>query len=286
MTRLLALIGVLSISFSAVFVRLAAVSPVTATFFRAAYAVPILVAVAAWQRAAHRTGRSRALAVASGAVLALDLAFWHESIALVGVGLATVIANVQVVFVALAAWLIWTERPDGRTVAIIAGVLTGIVLTSGLSRPDAYGSAPVLGVVLGVLAGACYAGFLLLFRTANQAQGPTAGPLLDSTVGTMIGALLVAPLDARFSLVPFAPAHYWLVALAVIAQVIGWLFIAVALPRLPAVETSILLLVQPVFTILWGQVFFQERLSPVQWAGAALVLAGVGSMTFQRSPRA
>ena len=45
MTHFLGLLGVLSISFSAVFVRLAAVSPVTATFFRAAYALPVLAVV-------------------------------------------------------------------------------------------------------------------------------------------------------------------------------------------------------------------------------------------------
>ena len=60
-----------------------------------------------------------------------------------------------------------------------------------------------------------------------------------------------------------------------ISQVIGWLFIATALPRLPAVETSVLLLVQPVFAIAWGIMFFAERQSLVQWIGSAIVLAGV-----------
>ena len=124
MVHLLALLGVLAISFSAVFVRLASVSPVTATFFRAAYALPLL-AVVHWLRSAepprHRRGAShdnrratpaggrvahdRWLAIASGLILAVDLNLWHESIALVGAGLGTVIANVQVVFVALAAWV-------------------------------------------------------------------------------------------------------------------------------------------------------------------------------------
>ena len=45
MIHLLALVGVLSISFSAVFIRLALVSPVTATFYRGAYAVPVLALV-------------------------------------------------------------------------------------------------------------------------------------------------------------------------------------------------------------------------------------------------
>src|SRR5262249_16283879 len=43
--HVLALLGVLSISFSAIFVRLSAASPVTATFYRGAYAAPVLLAI-------------------------------------------------------------------------------------------------------------------------------------------------------------------------------------------------------------------------------------------------
>lgn len=286
MVHLLALLGVLSISFSGVFVRLAAVSPVTATFYRAAYAVPVLAVVWAFYRSDDaRPRRARLLALASGAVLGLELAVWHRSIALIGVGLATVLANVQVVVVALGAWILYGDRPRARTAAIIGGVLVGAALTSGLARPDAYGSAPIAGVVLGTLAGGCYAIFLLMFRAANRTLAPTAGPLLDATMGTLIGALLCAPFDPRFAFAPSWPAHLWLALLALVAQVVGWLLIATALPRLPALETSILLLVQPVFALVWGVLLFTERLSPLQWLGAALVLAGVGSISLpSRSP--
>jgi len=50
----------------------------------------------------------------------------------------------------------------------------------------------------------------------------------------------------------------------------------VVLPRLPALDTSIILLVQPVLTVVWGAWMFAERPSPWQWAGVASVLAAVG----------
>ncbi len=279
MTHILALLGVLSISFSAVFVRLAGVSPVTATFYRAAYAVPVLAGLWAYFRGDDRRSRNaRLLAFGSGVILAMDLAFWHESIALIGAGLATVIANVQVVFVALAAWAIYGERPSAKTVAIVAVVLAGIALTSGLARPEAYGSNPVLGVVFGACAGVCYAGFLIAFRAAGRSAAPISGPLCDSTLGTVVGALLCAPLDPRFSFAAPLHAHLWLATLAVVSQVMGWLLIAAALTKLPAVETSILLLVQPVLAVIWGMLFFAERLSVLQWIGSLLVLGGVGAL--------
>jgi drug/metabolite transporter (DMT)-like permease len=284
-THLLALAGVLSISFSAIFVRLASVSPVTATFFRAAYALPVLVVVSAFQRAGgRRSARERRLAFISGLILAADLTLWHESIALVGAGLGTIIANVQVVFVALAAWALYRERPSAWTAAVIAVVLCGVALTSGIGRAGAYGSNPVLGAVLGGLAGVTYAAFLLVFRAANASLAPTVGPLLDSTLGTLAGAALCAGFDSRFALTPTWPAHLWLALLAIISQVIGWLLIAMALPRLPAVETSIMLLGQPIFSVIWGVLFFGERLSGIQWIGSALVLAGVATLSVSPPP--
>ena len=283
MLHLLALSGVLLISFSAVFVRLATVSPVTVTFFRAAYAIPPLAILWVIQRADDRRGRrDRLVAFASGLVLAADLNVWHESIGLVGAGLGTVIPNVQVVFVAIAAWLFHRERPSLRRFGTIVLVVAGVVLASGLARDDAYGSNPAAGVALGVVAGFCYAAYILVFRAATQSHAPPSGPLLDATIGMLVGALVCIPLDAHFTWTPSVAAHAWLALLAIVSQVVGWLLIARAMPRLPAIETSILLLGQPVFAVMWGRMLFAEWLSPLQWAGCALVLVGVGTLRTEK----
>lgn len=285
MIPFLALAGVLSISFSAVFIRLAAVSPVTATFFRAAYAVPLL-AILWWIRRSedHRTRHERVLAVVSGLFLAGDLDLWHESIALVGVGLATVLPNIQVVFVAIAAWFLYRERPTATAAVTMVAVMGGVVLTSGLARTDAYGVDPVAGTLFGAAGGVSYAVFLLMFRASNRSLAPVAGPLLDATIGVLLGAIVSIPLDPKFALMPVWPAHGWLALLAIMAQVIGWLFISTALPRLPVVETSILLLAQPVVAFVWGWLFFAEHLSRLQWTGSGIVLAGVVTLSMLRRP--
>ena len=287
MTHFLALLGVLSISFSAVFIRLARVSPVTATFYRAAYAIPVLAAISLVNRGRDaRTRRERLLAFASGLFLAADLDLWHESIVFIGAGLGTVIPNVQIVFVALFAWLQRGERPRSRAIAMIAVVLFGAALTSGLGRTDSYGTRPGVGVALGVAAGLCYAVFLIVFRASNRGLAPPAGPLLDATLGIAAGALLSAGLDPQFTFAVSREAHLWLLLLALVSQVIGWLFIGTALPRLPAITTSVLLLVQPVFAIAWGVLFFTERLSTLQWIGSAIVLAGVAVLSMSGVSRA
>ena len=284
MTRLLALLGVLSISFSAIFVRLADVSPSTAAFFRAGYAIPALFLLWRLVRGQdYRSARDRRVAFASGLFLAMDLALWHQSIRLIGAGLATVLANIQVIFVGLAAWAVYRERPTGLAMFTIPAIFGGVALMSGLGRPDAYGDDPLGGVIFGIFSGVAYALFLLVFRASNRGLAPSAGPLLDATVGVALGSLLASIFDPGFDLGMSWPAQGWLLALALVVQVGGWLFIAAALPRLPALETSVLLLLQPMATVLWGTLIFAEQLSILQWAGVALVLGGIGALTLRGS---
>ena len=102
------------------------------------------------------------------------------------------------------------------------------------------------------------------------------GPILDSTLGVGVGALVIGVgTTADFPLSLTLETHWWLLLLAVVAQLIGWPLINTALPRLAALETSTLILAQPMLAILWAVLIFNEDLSIVQWTGVAIMLAGL-----------
>ena len=63
--------------------------------------------------------------------------------------------------------------------------------------------------------------------------------------------------------------------LALSAQVLGWLLIAVSLPRLPAVGSSLLLMLQPLLAVILAALLVSESPSWLQLAGAACILAGL-----------
>ena len=283
MTHLAAILGVLIISFSAILVRLAAVSPDTSAFFRTLYALPVLLAL--WLLFGRRASptevargwlfRSETIALASGMILGLELGIWHRSIQWIGAGLSTVLANTQVIFVGLAAWALYGERPRRSMFLGIPLAFAGMVLVSGLGGADAYGEDPLLGTLLGLLASVFYALFLLLFRRSSRDEATPFGPFFLCTVGAWLSVTVLGGVGGTLELGWSWPAHGWLLALALGSQVVGWLLIAFALPRLPAIETSILLLLQPMVTVLWGLLIFGEDLSTVQWLGVTLVLAGV-----------
>jgi len=278
MTRLIGLAGILTISWSAVFVVQADVTPTTAAFFRAAYAIPVLLVL--WLLVRDRDERplrARLIAVAAGLFLAADLTAWHHAIDLIGAGLATVLANIQVVLVPLAAWFVLKEHPSRLALRVAPIVFIGVVLVSGLGRTDAFGDDPAQGILFGILTAFLYTGFIFLLRVANRDHlAPASGPLLDATVGTVVGAGLLGLFDSSFSLAPSWPSHGWLLAIALVSQVAGWLAISYALPRLPAIDTSVLLLLQPAGAVLWARLVLSETPSATQWAGVAVVLAGVG----------
>lgn len=276
-------IGALTIAFSAIFVRLANVEPATAAIFRCLYALPIL-GLLAWderRRFGPRAAGQRRLALIAGLFFAVDLVLWHHAIGLVGAGLATVLGNTQVVMVAVAAWLLLGERPSVRLLLAIPVVLAGVILISGVVGSGAYGHDPTLGVVLGVLTGAAYTGFLLVQRRANADMRRPAGPLFDATLtATVASALIGLPLG-EVQLVPTWPAHGWLLLLALGVQVVGWLFISVALPRLPSALTSVLLTIQPVGSVLLGMLLLGEAPSSVQLLGVLFILGGLALATLR-----
>jgi drug/metabolite transporter (DMT)-like permease len=270
-------LGALVIAFSAILVRLAEVSPSTAAFFRCAYAVPVLGLLAwlEWRRYGPRPRRERMITLGAGALFAADLICWHYSIKAVGAGLATVLGNVQVVLVALLAWGFLGERPSNRTLLAIPIVFAGVVLISGVVGAGAYGEDPLLGVVYGVLTAIAYALFILILRHANSDLRRPAGPLFDATLSSAVFCGLAGVAIGDIDWVPDLEARAWLALLALSSQVVGWLLISISLPRLPAVLTSILLMLQPVATVILGSVLLSEEPSAVQLTGVAIVLAGV-----------
>jgi drug/metabolite transporter (DMT)-like permease len=280
-------LGALVIAFSAILVRLAEVSPATAAFFRCAYALPVL-ALLAWveqRRHGPRQRRDRLLALGAGVFFAADLICWHYSIKAVGAGLATVLGNIQVVLVAVIAWAALGERPSNRTLASIPIVFGGVVLISGVVGSGAYGDDPLLGVVYGVSTAITYAGFILVLRRAGGDLRQPAGPLFDATLSAAVFSALGGIAIGDLDWVPGLESQAWLVLLALSSQVLGWLLISVSLPRLPAVITSIVLMLQPMTTVLLGAVLLSERPSAIQLSGVLVVLAGVAFATIRARER-
>jgi drug/metabolite transporter (DMT)-like permease len=269
------------IAFSGIFYRYAEVTPATATVFRCLYGLPILALVGWYEHRRYGPLPSRAvwLAVVAGVFFAGDLLSWHHAVDAVGAGLATVLGNLQVLVVGLVAWLVFKERPPRPVLLALPIVLVGVVLISGVVGSGAYGADPPLGVSLGIVTALSYAGYLLIIRRGSNDLRRPAGPVAISTASTMVVSVLAGSLLGELDPVPSWPSHFWLVLVGITSQSIGYLVISISLPRLPAALVSIILLAQPVATVVLARILLAEEPSIVQLLGVALVIGGIAVAT-------
>ncbi|MEN2419354.1 DMT family transporter [Streptomyces rimosus] len=266
------LAGSLCISASAVFVKLSGTSAGTAAFFRCAIALLVLVPLALAERrtAGPRAWRLRRLDLAAGVLLGIDYVFWAAAIHSVGASIATVVVNIQVVIFPLLA-RVFTRTPAPRRFVVATPVmLLGVALASGAVGAPAAGSDPVTGAVFGLVAGFGYAGYLFLMRLGGG-QGHTVGPVCTSTAAAAGAAALLGGAWTGIDFSLDARAWGWLTALALVGQVLAWLVMTPALPRLAPNVGAALLLLQPVMAIGLG-VAVGERPTASQFGGCVLVV--------------
>ena len=290
-TMLIALAGAVAISFSPVLYVFSGTNPSTGAFFRMLYALPALALLAYLVRSADtRSSRTRWMAFGAGLILAPDMLSYHSSMIFIGIGIATLIGNSQVIIVTLASWKLFGEKPNPAILISLPVVVVGLALISGIADSEPYGEDPVKGVIFGMMAAFFYSSFLILFRYSNRELAPSSSVQLDATAGAALGLLVlgllplsgyaIEPLDLQ----PIWPGHGWLIVLALLCQVAGWLAIAHALPRLPAAHVSFAVLLQPVLTLVWGYVILgQDGHSQNQVMGIFLVLSAIIAVTLYGS---
>ncbi len=279
------LLGATGIGFAPIFVRIADVGPISSAFWRMALALPPLLL---WRMLVRRSGdesdrpvlriapprerRGGLLLLAAGIFFAADLGFWHWSITLTSVANATLLANLNPVFVALAGFLFLGHRFRLPFLLAMALALGGAMVLMGRSVEIA--PERLLGDLLGVATAVMYAGYFL--ATASLRQQEDTWTVLFYSV--LVTSLALGPLAAvsEQTMVP-ASFHGWLVvfALAFVCQIAGQGLIVHALAHLPPAFSALTLLLQPVVAALAAWALFGERLGGVEIAGALLIFTGI-----------
>ena len=282
----IAMFGGVVVSFAPILYALSDANPLTGAFFRMVYALPFLLIIILFRKAEDtRSVNTRLIALVAGFAFSLDFLAYHSTVDWIGTGIGTLIGNSQVIIVTLMSWWLFGERPNLSILISLPIVMVGLVLISGVLDDDPYGEYPVRGVIAGVFTAIFYSAFLIIYRFANRELAPAVNLQFDSTAGCALGLLILSFLPLKSIYVepidfePKFPTHGWLLALAILSQVMGWLAIAHSLPRLPAAYTSFAILLQPTFTIIWGILLLAESPSLQQAIGMFLILGSIVAVT-------
>lgn len=270
--------GAALISTTGVLVRYAQVPATVSAFWRMAFGGVALVLVLLLLRGWQPTRRRDWLwMLAPALAFALDLWVWHRSILVVGPGLATLLANFQVFFMALAGVLFYRERLGPRFLAGLVLAFIGTWLLVGVDW-RAFDAAYRHGVLLGLLTGVCYAAYMLSFRHAQRGGRSSLPSAQLLAISSLLCALMLAGAaaaeGASFA-IPDARSLAALVGLGVVGQCLGWVLIARAMPRLPASAVGLLLLLQPTLAFVQDVVLFDRATSALDWLGVLLALVGI-----------
>jgi drug/metabolite transporter (DMT)-like permease len=268
-------LGVLSVSWAAILVRLADAPALAIASWRLVLAGAAALAFALLRRRGELAALDRrALALLGGAGLALSLHFatWISSLRLTSVASSVALVTTQPVWVALLSRALLRERIAPRVTGGIALAVAGGAAMAGGDL--ALGARALAGDAL-ALAGAVAAA--LYFVAGRRVRSRLS---LGAYVGVVYPAaalgLLALALAAGTPLTGYGPRTWLALALlALVPQLVGHSLLNWSLRWLSGTFVAVTILAEPVMSTVLAIPVLGERPSAAQIAGGLVLLAGV-----------
>jgi len=272
--------GAAMVSFTSVFVELAHVGPTVSAFYRMFFGGVILLAITLVRGDRLWLGwKSLGIPVLCAFLFSLDLFFWHRSINFVGPGLATILGNMQVFFVALLAVWFLKEKLGWRLMVAIPFAVLGLFLIVRTGWGEEGGTVK-MGVLYGLLTALSYAFYILVLRHSQSAGQKLRYSLFANMAwislmsAVMLGITVLAEPQARFT-IPDLQSWGALIGLGIMGQVLGWVGISKGLPQVDASVAGLALLLQPALAFMWDIWFFDRPTTGLEYLGAGIVIAAI-----------
>jgi drug/metabolite transporter (DMT)-like permease len=174
--------------------------------------------------------------------------------------------------VLLSPWLLG-ERIRGRDVAYMLVLAVGLAcFFVGIDPVSATAPNPLLGNVLAAISGLTWGLTIMGLRALGRpgAGGAGWGPAsaLWGSIFTFTGCLALA-----LPMGPSTPKDWLIIAYLGIFQVgVAYVFLLRGIQHVPAVEASLLLLLEPVLNPIWAWIVHGERPGAWSLAGGAILL--------------
>jgi inner membrane transporter RhtA len=215
------------------------------------------------------------LTLAFGAVLATMNLSFYLALARIPLGVAVALEFVGPLAVALAGARRLRELAAAALAAVAVLLLTGGAGLVGESRLD-----PV-GIGFALVAGVCWAAYILLSRRVGAATPGLAGLAAAATVA----GILLLPVGALTAGTRLLEPHALALgaAIGLLSAAVPYALELVALRSLRAATFAVLMSLEPAVGALAGFVVLRELLTVTEVAGVLLVC--VASVTAARSPR-
>jgi drug/metabolite transporter (DMT)-like permease len=269
------ILGVLTIGFAPIFVKLADTTGDVVGFYRLAIgtsAITLPMAIRWRQGKVRLPRRGLWLAVVAGLAFATDIGVWNQSLRYTTASNATFLGNTAPIWVGLGAWWLLKEklRPLYWLGLIVA--LGGAVLLVGL---DGFkGSEAAIGNLMALSVGGAYAAYQLAASQARQFVDNLTFMWIFSLTGAI--ALGTAALLLGSSFGGLSTGNVLaLLALGLVTHVGGWLLINNTYSMLPASVVTVILLGQPIVATLFAAPILGEVPTWLHVLGGLITIGGI-----------
>ncbi len=275
-------VGVLAVSASAIFIRLAEAPAIGISFWRCALAVAVLLPVAIYRKETLPRGRALYVAVASGVALGAHFGLWISSLDYTSVAASVVLVCTQPVFVAVMAFALFGERTSPVSFTGILVAVAGTVVIAGAGA--SFGPEALFGNMLALGGAVAVAVYVLIGRSMRQ-SGIGVLPYAIVVYTAAAATLLPVALFAGIPLSGYGAGTWgWIAALTVGPQLMGHTVFNWALKYVEASIISGTILAEPVVAALLAWIVLAEKPGLATVAGGAIVLAGLYFLIRGREP--
>jgi drug/metabolite transporter (DMT)-like permease len=268
-------VGVLAISFAAIFIRLAEAPPLVIATYRLTIASVILIPVASIKSMKSLSKLSRhdmLLILLSSVFIALHFGLWITSLSYTSIASSVILVTSHPAFVAVVSHFLWGERLNKLTISGIVVALIGVIYINygGLT----FGSRAILGDLLALIAGFAMGAYLVIGGQLRARIDILSYLTIIYTCSAII--LLVATMSFGHSLFGYSHSTYvMLILLALVPQLIGHSCLNLAVRLIPVTFVSVAILGEPVGATLLGCFILNEIPTVSEIVGGLLILGGI-----------
>ena len=209
---------------------------------------------------------------------AIPLVLWGYAAQTLSVSLLSIINATAPLFGAALSLLWLRERTSAKGLVGLALGFVGVAVLVGGEEFRA-GETPALAISAAFAASILYGGISLYNQSAKIAD-----PYSNVLGALWVATLMMLPLMVMFPLreTPGMAAWSSVAALGILCTAIAYVVYFRLIEQIGAAPTLTVTYLIPLFGVLWGVMFLDERIGVHHVAGAAMILAGIALVAKSR----
>ncbi|MGE7930824.1 DMT family transporter [Lysinibacillus xylanilyticus] len=268
-------IGVISVSLSAVFVKLANAEAGVIAFYRMLFSVLIMAPLFFWKY----TNEIKKLRIrdwlfssVAGIFLAFHFILWFESLNYTSVASSTVLVTLQPLFAFVGTYFFFKENITLKTIfAGVIAIVGSILISWGdfkLSGTAFYGD------MLALVACALVTAYFLFGQDVRKRLSLVAYTMVVYAVSTI--TLFIYVLIKGESFGPYPTLDWiWFILLAIVPNLLGHTLFNWSIKYVSTNVVSIAILFEPIGAAILALLIFKEYLIATQIIGGFIVIVGI-----------